>query len=628
MRKFVNKLIYFIQLFTTIFFFIFVVSSDAKDKSSDLYLKTMEMYEITFTHNKIFSNPYDPEVVEVNAYFGLPNGSVVCVPGFWYQGYTRNLTGGKEILTPNGNNVWKIRFTPRIIGKYEYYIEILDHASNITTRIPNTGTKHFIAESSNKKGFLKKSLSDSSYLEYDNGELFLGIGHNLCGWEWPGTYTDEAWNGTDNSEGTFEYDKWFKKFYDNNANFTQFDFCESDQIEWTNHPNEFPFSNDWQGLTHFNQQTAWKMDYRITEAENKNIYFRLTFLHWEDFDNEQNTSPRWGWARNPYNSVNQGPVNNVSQFFSNATAIKIFKKQVRYIVARWGYSKNLAAYELWNEVDMSNIVWGGGTFYSAANNISNWHDEIAQYIKSLDINKHLITTSFALSSNYAKIWDLANIDITTIHRYTHYNNSFGDEKYGTVDTINKLIKDRFSSIAKPVIIGEFALSPGGDIQRLKDKQGVAFHNQLWSSILSKGAVTAMHWNWGSYIHNFNLYYHYKPLSTFVLGEDFRNTTSFNNIGDVNSTIKYIGLKKADAVYLWVQDRNHTFKEILGGYTPVLISGQIITITNISNGNYTISFFNTYTGDNFCSNVFQVNNGILEILLPDFTNDLALKIIKN
>ena len=101
----------------------------------------------------------------------------------------------------------------------------------------------------------------------------------------------------------------------NGANLTQFDFCEGDQIEWTPCDNELPFSEDWKGLNEYNQQNAWKMDRRFQTAEELGIFFRLSLFHWEDFDDETEKFPDWGWNRNPYHDQNGGPAKNVSEFF-------------------------------------------------------------------------------------------------------------------------------------------------------------------------------------------------------------------------------------------------------------------------------------------------------------------------
>jgi len=589
--------------------------------------EVFDLFEVSFNLNKHYENPFDPDKIEINACFIQPDLTKKIVPCFWYEGYNRRLERGRELLTFNGDSFWKLRFTPTQTGRYQYYIEAKDYVDNIILRYPQNGYNNFTAEGTNRKGFLKISDRDKHYLEYSNGNFFLGYGHNLCGWEWPGRFDSEAWNGTDNLKGTYEYDEWLEKMFENNANLCQFDFCEKDQIEWTNNPGEFDFSNEWKGLTWFNQKQSWKMDYIFKRAEEKEIYFRLTLLHWEDFDDENEESPNWGWNRNPYNVKNGGPVKNVSLFFKDIKAINIYKKQLRYIIARWGYCKNIIAFELWNEIDSPKILWGTGNYTSNKKNILNWHREIAQYLKAIDPNKHLITTSFADSFNDPDIWNLENIDFTTIHRYTFYNPSYGDTQFSTINTINKIINERYKSVKKPVVIGEFSLTPGGDLQRLYDKDGVAFHNQSWASIMSKGAVTAMHWTWASYIHKNNLYYHYKPLSLFFHNEDLRDMKVFNNLKEASTKINYMILQKSDKAYIWIQDKKHNYVNIKTGYKPVLIKGSSIRLNDIDIGKYYIEYFNTYNGSIISKSKYDCKNKIIILDIPDFIKDIAVKIKK-
>src|SRR5205085_2852134 len=119
-----------------------------------------------------FSNPYDPDVVEANAYVTAPDGNTIMIPAFWYQGYTRALVSNTEQLTTSGAAVWKLRYAPRLLGSYSYYIEVWDKVSNTFTRYPTgSSTKSFTAVSSANKGFLKVSASDNAYLEKDDGSF-------------------------------------------------------------------------------------------------------------------------------------------------------------------------------------------------------------------------------------------------------------------------------------------------------------------------------------------------------------------------------------------------------------------------------------------------------------------------
>jgi len=60
--------------------------------------RRLEQFEIAYDPGQTFENPYDPEQVELLARFTTPDGTVETVDGFWYQGFSRRLVEGKELL--------------------------------------------------------------------------------------------------------------------------------------------------------------------------------------------------------------------------------------------------------------------------------------------------------------------------------------------------------------------------------------------------------------------------------------------------------------------------------------------------------------------------------------------------
>jgi hypothetical protein len=542
------------------------------------------------------------------------------VPAFWYVDYTRSTcTSGTEQLTQAGTPSWHVRFTPRETGTYSYFLEVVDVPAQTYVRYPTgSATKTFSVASTGAKGFLHVSATDSAYLEYNDDSPYLGIGHNIVGWEWDGGGA----TGTDNHRGTCDYDDWLGRMAAKGANVAQFDFGEGDQLEWTNNPTELPYSNDWQGLGHINPQTAWKMDYRFTTATSLGIFYRLGLFHWEDFDNETQNFPTWGWSRNPYNVVNGGPDTTVNDFFLSQVSIHDVERLLRYVVARYGYSPNIAMWELWNEVDLADLVGG---YNGAEGAIVDWHAELSRFLKQQDPNRHLVTTSFSSTQLDNAIWNLPSIDVTTFHRYTYYNTSYpgGFPQYETEQTLQYIIDNRRASVAKPVIGGEFALSPAGDIQRDYDPDGIAFHNQLWASVMSKSLGTAMSWTWGSYIDADNLYYHYQAVANMFAGADLRGSVEVSSF-PFQST-RYMGLKKSTQAWVWVQDWQHTFVDRQTSYSP--ISGYSVTLTGMTNGTYTVDFYDTFTGAVTSTTSVSASSGSLVVAVPSFTKDIAFTATK-
>jgi len=65
---------------------------------------------------------------------------------------------------------------------------------------------------------------------------------------------------------------------------------------------------------------------------------------------------RSDWNQNPYNVALGGPVGQPALFFSNETARNLFKRRLRYVMARWGYSPAVFSWEVIDQLDKNNLI--------------------------------------------------------------------------------------------------------------------------------------------------------------------------------------------------------------------------------------------------------------------------------
>src|SRR6185503_2958117 len=102
------------------------------------------------------------------------------------------------------------------------------------------------------------------------------------------------------------------------------------------------------------------------------------------------------WPQNPYNVTNGGPCNVANDFFTNPTAQWLYQKRLRYLIARYGYSQNLLAWELINEIDNN---------YSFLNStdVAAWHGVMGGWLHTNDVFGHLVTTSLTGQSDRPEI---------------------------------------------------------------------------------------------------------------------------------------------------------------------------------------------------------------------------------
>lgn len=432
--------------------------------------------EATFTAEGDWQNPFDPHQVAIDATIKLPSGRSVVVPCFLYRPYRRELVGGAERLVPTGPDVWKLRFAPWALGRHQLMIAVKTPAGSARSRWLS-----FACTPSRHEGFVRRSKRVPTALVLDSGRPFIAIGEDVC---WPGR------------RGTYDYDDWYNSLARAGGNWsrvwqTPFAFSSIELFE--------PGRSD-AGMGRYRLDAAWRLDYITQLAERLGIRQMLCI---DSFNIIRRSNPYPAWESNPYAAEHGGPVAQPRDYFTNPEAKRMYRNRLRYLVARYGYSTSVFAWEFWNEIDV------GEQYDSAV--AAAWHREMARYLRSIDPYRHLITTSYGRTEGDPAVDALPEMDLVQSHAYgrTDFAQTIADT------TALKLKRYR-----KPHIFGEFGVGYAaensiGKNPRDADPTGIALHNGLWAGILSGGAGTAMSWYWDDYVHPLSLYRHFAGLATVL-----------------------------------------------------------------------------------------------------------------
>ncbi|MBA2481398.1 MAG: hypothetical protein H0V44_12110 [Planctomycetes bacterium] len=207
------------------------------------------------------------------------------------------------------------------------------------------------------------------------------------------------------------------------------------------------------------------------------------------------------WAKNPFNKANGGPCTDAREMWTHGQARALFKRYLDYVVARWGHSPQLFAWELWNEADL--------TPRFADADVVSWHREMADHLKLIDPHRHLVTTSTTNVALFPGLWRLDAIDIAQLHVY--------DPKAGSSLS---WLRTATADIRRPVMIAE--VGRGWDApDDQHDRQGTYLRHALWVTWMSGFAGSALPWWWDTHIEPNGLHRQLKPLAAFVAGEDPR-----------------------------------------------------------------------------------------------------------
>ncbi len=431
-----------------------------------------EKLEIRFQVMSAYDNPFDSAEVAIDAVFTAPSGKTWTVPAFWFQDFRRVLANGEETLIQTGNPEWRVRFTPVETGAHSFVLVLMDKSG-----ISRTAARSFTVKSSNRRGFIRVSPVDSRYLEFDEGDFYFPMGQNV------------GWAGV---KGTYDFDVWMDRMAAAGENWIRIwctHFGKGQSLEW----NRDYWSGWYHGLGRYSQEGAWKWDTLIGKAEALGLYVQMATQHHGQFSKTTNSN----WDECPYNVANGGFLNGGDEFFSDPRAKALYKRKMRYTMARWGYSTAILAWELFNEVQWTD------NYNANYPVVARWHGDMAEYIHAIDPWKHIVTTSARDADSL--IWSDPAMDIAQIHYYGG----------GVVEALRSR-QEMMVKYAKPNIIGEFGdnAAGGGD-----DPRGTVIHQGLWATAMLGGG--AMPWWWDSVVDPFDLYYHWRVLSDFWKGEDLR-----------------------------------------------------------------------------------------------------------
>ncbi len=527
--------------------------------------------------------PMDPAEVDLAGEFRSPDGTLFRVPGFYTLDFDHFLVGGFGRFAGRGWPHFAVRFSPPEEGVWTWRVHLRTPAGEAWTpweevRVgPAPPGEH---------GFLRISPLDPRYLRFDDGTPYLALGENL------------AWYG---DRTVFDYEAWFERLAAEGMTFARI---------WMP---SWAMGIEWESLGDYRLRLgqASQLDRVFELAERHGIYLMLCIQNHGPFSLTANSE----WSGNPYNAARGGPLAHPREVFTDPVARDFFRRRLRYLVARWGYSTHLLAWELWNEVD---LVPGGTTAESRL-----WHREMAEELRALDPHDHLITTSVAFPFVRDPLFDLPEIEITQIHFYPPTG------PVPMASTLADLVDGQHRS-DRPILVGEYGVDYRGPAETLaRDPHAIGFHDGLWAPLLSGAAGTGMSWWWDNVVDPEDLYFHFGPVATFVSGIAF-DEQGFRALrppaGSPDRPLEAYALVGPRMALLFVRNARHQFFPLDGGPDFAPVSGGFVDVAGLAPGTYRLRFLDPYTG------LFREGaplavpgRGPVRVALPEFSADVAVRI---
>ncbi|MFZ4546317.1 MAG: DUF5060 domain-containing protein [Bacteroidales bacterium] len=476
-----------------------------------------------------WNNPYAFDEIALDMVLASPSGKKLTLPCYYYSGKSGDVS------------VWKARFTARESGVYTYQFELKENGK-VMSESPKA---EFKVKASKAKGFL--SPNDFWTFRYDNGELFRGIGENIC-WE-SRDEDDSKYFKALHEDKRFNYNYMLKKLATNGGNFFRtWMIYWNLPVDWKTVVNNSRYQNT---TSPYNESGMKRMDRLVELCDSLGIHMMLALESHVGFMGD-------GWKISSYNVANGGSAKTPLEFFTLPEARQQYKNKLRLMVARYGYSPSIGAWEFFNEIDnaMYNVKPEDQLPPSV---ITAWHDEMSTFLKSIDPYNHMVTTSVS-HRDIDGMNDLKNLDINQRHIYKNTS--------GIPGTIREYTKKH----NKPYIIGEsgYEWDWSKNFNDFGDEMDGDFKSALWYGLFSPTPVLPMSW-WWEFFENRGMMGYFRQVSDMNRNMLDAGKGKFESFGvkTVQNGIEAYGIScgKRNFIYLYNSSAQNESIQFISSLIP-------------------------------------------------------------
>jgi hypothetical protein len=411
-------------------------------------------------------------------------------------------------------------------------------------------------------GPLRIDPADRRWLQRADGSFIWPLGMNVA---WAGDYTP-----------------WLDRL--------QHDGCNAMRVWLCPWNNPLDVAGDLQAV---NQPSAAAIDALLDGAAERGIYVQLCLTYHGWFSSD--------WARNPFNTVNGGPIADGREFWTDGQARAGFRRMLDYVSARWGHHPALMAWELVNEVDLVPRF--------RDRDLVDWHREMAAHLARVDRHRHPITTSVAVPGRLSELWRLGDIDLVNVHRYE---------------------PDPLRAIAAVATDVAFAGKPGWAAEAGRDwtpagamaePDGAYLHQALWWSWMHGLSASSWAWWWDVQVQNQDLTRHHAAMARFLDGEDPRGS-QLRSVGTSVDGLAVVALLAADRGWAYGADPQAVQPKAGAAVLPV----RRAVLNGLAPGSWTVESWDPLAGTRIEAQQITVEgDGELPLTIPAGRPELAWKL---
>ncbi|PHR43961.1 MAG: hypothetical protein COA32_15615 [Fluviicola sp.] len=350
----------------------------------------------------------------------------------------KNLGGGWTVS--DSDYPFRVRFAPPQVGEWTCQIKISVQQGQQVYISP---TFTFNVINSNKKGYLKAD-NNNRFLKRE-GESFRPIGVN---YPWP-IRNGYPLRGLENGNKLVNEPQYYSQLPPI-AHYEQYlRMMDTLAMNGANYfrliMNPFSLDIEYEKLGDYTDRMhiAKEMDLILERAEQNDLLIHWNLMLHNTLQTNGFFINDWDWSTEPSDTTSSTPtqgycyntqLNDVEtplDFLTSENAKKYYKERLRYIVARWGYSPDIAMFEHFSEINQigkkydyvdASEIQGTGQYEGNEEVFSDWHGEMSWYLKEKLEIPQLLTLSYTDELNLQSDQSFlhGNIDVITVNQYNYY----------------------------------------------------------------------------------------------------------------------------------------------------------------------------------------------------------------
>ncbi len=549
-----------------------VISSvQAVSRTAGLY----EKFELRIDLEAAYTNPYDPEEIDLRAEFTSPSGKQWTIWGFYNPS--------------DWSRLWMVRFSPTETGDWTYVVKVTDRQGTAQSQ-PRTFT---VVESAHH-GFVRIA-PNQRYLAYTDGASVYGVG----------LWYNDGYELFERGQIT---EAGLDRLQQLGVNFISFYHT--------------PLETMGTGLGRYDENRCGRLDQLFEWCEQRDIH-----ISWNIWFHSYISQAVWGGGNARYRNNPYRVVTDAKGFFASEEAWKYEEKLHRYMIARWGYSRALF---LWFIVDEINGTegWEQGDKEAA----EQWCRKMDAFFNEHD--PYGRPTTGTQSGGIGQWWPAGYkiFDIAAREIYEaqgHPMPKTGKPDLATEDPLQfsyrnyaTQAKNLWTGFEKPAIVGECGwdhtyYEPG------TPGYLAMYHNALWAGLANGLCCTPFWWAYSDWLNDGVVTNQMRCFAQFVEDIDFARldlAPAEIAAGDCDAW----AMKSDKLIFGWVVNPRTS------------AANDLFTISGLRAGNYEVRLYRTWRGRYLDAQTLPCRDGKLTVTIPELTttqghashigNDVAFKIV--